>query len=81
MALPLFSKGVRTCSQGPPLSLGATAVSTNYGMALGDGSLGKKLFFEKNWIISLPKPVNECLEKKMSVTVRVSVRRMQINLF
>lgn len=46
-AVALFSKGVRTCSQGSSLNLWATAVLTNYGMTLGDGSLGRTVLWKK----------------------------------
>lgn len=80
MAVAFFSEGVRTCSQGSTLSLWASAALTNYGMSLGDGSLGRTVLWKKKWIVLLPKPVNECLEK-MSVTVRFSARQMRVNLF
>lgn len=47
MAVAFFSEGVRTCSQGFTFSLWASAALTNYGMSLGDGSLGRTVLWKK----------------------------------
>lgn len=47
MAVAFFSEGVRTCSQDSTLSLWASAALTNYGMSLGDGSLGRTVLWKK----------------------------------